>query len=155
MGLFGEWSDPMNLNGTDRSIKVKAYLPESYSGFGCSCEEHKKYLPCMAILERLSGDNFYDFTMLTEDGPIKSCGYGAFYSAADVTKKLTRPVWHIQMMEPIGKVEDKEQPIVVAYGDDRLMPTGETAVFESVDKAIGIINKFDRWALIADLVFEN
>ena len=154
MGLFGEWSDTMNLNGTDRSIKVKAYLPESYSGFGHGSEEHKKYLPCMAILERLSGDNFYDFTLLTEDGPVRSCGYGLFYSAADITKKLTRHVLHIQAFEPIGGVEDRAQPVVVVCGDDRLMPTGETAVFESVDKAICVIGKFDRWALIADLVFE-
>jgi len=102
MGLFGEWSDPMNLNGTDRSIKVKVYLPESYSGFGHGSEVHKKYLPCMAILEQLSGDNFYDFTLLTEDGAVRSCGYGPFYSAADITKKLARHVWHIQAFEPIG-----------------------------------------------------
>lgn len=155
MGLFGNWNDPMNLNGTDRSIKVKAYLPENYDGFGCGREEHRKYLPCMAVLERLSGDGFYNFTMLTEDGPVRSCGYGRFYLAADITEKLTRHVWHIQVLESIEKVEYKTQPVVVLRGDEGLLPTGEMAVFESVEKAAGSIGKHDRWALVADLVFEK
>lgn len=155
MGMFGEWSDPMNLNKTDRSIKVKVYLPESYDGFGSGFDDHKKYLPCMAILERLSGDSFYNFTMLTEDGPIRSCGYGAFYAATDITKKLTRRVWHYQVMESIKFVEEKSQPVVVVRCHDNLLPVGEISVFESVDKAIDSIRDYDRWALVADLVFEK
>lgn len=155
MGLFGQWGDPMNLNGTDRSVKVKVYLTDNYDSFGHGSEEHKKYLPCMAILERLSGDNFYDFTLLTEDGPIRSCGYGAFYSSADVTKKLTRHVWHIQAFEPIEKVEDTKQSVVVVYGDDRFMPTDKMDVYEDIDTVIPVIDKYDRWALISDLVFEK
>lgn len=155
MGLFGQWNDTMNLNGTDRSVKVKVYLTDNYDSFGHGSKEHKKYLPCMAILERLSGDNFYDFTLLTEDGPVRSCGYGAFFAAEEVTKKLTRQVWHIQAFEPIGKVEDRKQPVIVVYGDDRMMPTGRMDYFEDVDTAIGVIDKYDRWTLLSDLVFEK
>lgn len=155
MGLFGKWSDPMNLNGTDRSIKVKVYMPESYNSFGSGFDEHKKYLPCMAILERLCGDSFYDFTMLTEDGPIRSCGYGAFYSTVHITKILTRRVWHLQLLEPIENVENKSQSIAVAYGDSRLMPLGAISIFENVDRSINSIRDCDRWALVADLVFEK
>ena len=155
MGMFREWSDPMHLNGTDRSIKVKAYLPESYDGFGGGYEEHEKYLPCMAILERLSGDSFYDFTLLTEDGPVRSCGYGYFRLAEEITKKLTRHVFHIQVMEPIKMVEDMSQPVVVVRCGSFLMPTGELSVFESAEKAAEAIGEFDEWALIRDLVFEK
>lgn len=155
MGRFGEWRDPMRLNGTDRSIKVKAYLTENYDGFGSGYDEHKKYLPCMAILERLSGDSFYDFTLLTEDGPVRSCGYGYFHSVEEITKKLTRHVFHFQGIEPIKMVENKTQPVVVARCNEIFMPTGELLVFDSAEKAVDTIGNYDQWALISDLVFEK
>ena len=155
MGLIDEWRDPMNLNRTDRSVKVKVYLPESYSDFGCGFKEHKKYLPCMAILERLSGDSFYSFTMLTEDGPVRSCGYAFFFPAADIEKKLNRHVWNIQIFHPVESVEDKSQPILVIRCDDNLVPTGGIFFFDSIDKAAGALGRADHWALVSDLVFEK
>lgn len=154
MGIFKERRDPMNLNGTNRSIKVKVYISETYNMFGCGFEEHRKYLPCMAILERLSGDSFYDFIMLTEDGPIRSCGYGAFWAATDVTKKMKKQVWHLQGLESIEIVSDRAQPVVVLKGEENLMPTDEITVFESVDKVIDVIRTYDRWALIKDFVLD-
>lgn len=154
MGIFDNWHDPMNLNGTDRSVKVKAYLPDNYDGFGCGYEEHKRYLPCMAILERLSGDSFYQFSLLTEDGPVRSCGYGYFHSASEITRKLTKRIWHYQAFDPIEKVENMSQPVVLVRNDECLMPTGNLEVFDSVDKAIGVVGNLDCWVLIADLLFD-
>jgi hypothetical protein len=69
------WNDPLKLNSTPRNIEVKVFLDEDYWMFGSTCHKHKKYLPCYAIVQRLSGDSFYDFDLLTKKGVVHSCGY--------------------------------------------------------------------------------
>jgi len=50
-----ERSDATERDGQE--YQGEGDLNENYDGFGSGYDEHKKYLPCMAILERLSGDN--------------------------------------------------------------------------------------------------
>lgn len=67
--------DPYGFNNRKKGEKVKIYLPTDYC-FGSNVpKEYSKYLPCIAILTSHSGDCFYDFKMLTEDGVKKACGY--------------------------------------------------------------------------------
>ena len=68
-------NDTLGLNSVPRNIEFKVFLDKDYSGFGCTFEHHKKYLPCYAIVQRLSGDSFYDFDLITDEGIIHSCGY--------------------------------------------------------------------------------
>ena len=69
------WNDPLKLNSTPRNIEVKVLLDKDYYSFGSTCDEHKKYLPCYAIVQCLAGDSFYDFDLITDRGVIHSCGY--------------------------------------------------------------------------------
>jgi len=69
------WNDSLKLNSTPRNIKFKVFLDKDYSAFGSTFENHKKYLPCYAIVQRLAGDSFYDFDLITNKGIIHSCGY--------------------------------------------------------------------------------
>ena len=57
------WNDPLKLNLTPRNIEVKVFLSKDYRMFGSTCEKHKKYLPCYAIV------------LLTKKGIVHSCGY--------------------------------------------------------------------------------
>lgn len=69
------WNDPLKLNSTPRNIEFKVLLDKNYSSFGSTFEIHKKYLPCYAIVQKLSGDCFYDFDLITDMGIVHSCGY--------------------------------------------------------------------------------
>ena len=82
--------DCIGLNETSRDVKFKVYIPAFYDAFGCSYEEHKKYLPCIAILKKQGGDCFYYMTLLTEDGPIESAGYVWFEKTQNIDNALHR-----------------------------------------------------------------
>ena len=69
------WDDPLKINSTQRNVEVKVLLDEDYSGFGSTFEEHEKYLPCCAIIQCLTGDCFYNFDLITNEGVVHSCGY--------------------------------------------------------------------------------
>ena len=69
------WNDPLKLNLTPRNIEVKVFLSKDYRMFGSTCEKHKKYLPCYAIVKLLSGDSFYEIDLLTKKGIVHGCGY--------------------------------------------------------------------------------
>lgn len=73
--MIENWRDPYGAMTTDRSIKIKVFLHEGYRFSDENEEDLKKYLPCIAIIDKIIGDCLYRFTMLTEDGPIKSVGY--------------------------------------------------------------------------------
>lgn len=85
-----EPQDCIGLNETSRDVKFKVYIPAFYDNFGCSYEEHKKYLPCIAILKKQGGDCFYYMTLLTEDGPIESAGYAWFEKTQNIDDALHR-----------------------------------------------------------------
>lgn len=69
------WRDALGLNLVPRNIEFKVLLDKDYSGFGSTFENHKKYLPCHAIVQSLAGDCFYNFDLITNKGIIHSCGY--------------------------------------------------------------------------------
>lgn len=69
------WRDPLKLNSVPRNIEVKVFLDKDYWAFGAFSKKHKKYLPCYAVVQRLTGDCFYEFDLITDKGIIHSCGY--------------------------------------------------------------------------------
>ncbi len=69
------WNDPLGLNSVPRNVEFKVLLDKDYSAFGSTFENHKKYLPCQAIVQSLAGDCFYCFDLITNEGIVQSCGY--------------------------------------------------------------------------------
>lgn len=69
------WRDSLELNLVPRNIEFKVLLDKDYSAFGSTFEKHRKYLPCYAIIQSLTGDCFYNFDLITNKGTIHSCGY--------------------------------------------------------------------------------
>lgn len=69
------WRDEYRAMTTDRNVKIKIFLEKGYSFCDERDKDLQKYLPCVAVVDQIIGDNLYRFTMLTEDGFVKSAGY--------------------------------------------------------------------------------